>query len=203
MKPATPKPRRIMPMPCPVKTPGEREPRIEKKQCLKVVCRRPQGRGKKVCSRCQVDVAFVPSTASNIEQLPAISSNLHSHPSPSRSGLNKLPLPQTLIIIKAHKSSRIIKRHIHDLKPPSDLILHEMRGALIPLIGVLVVDGSVVFLRVLAAFEHELHKGVELGVGVLGVVHMMGSLSSISEYVLARNEAGMTYPVPFLQHHSR
>lgn len=56
-----------------------------------------------------------------------------------------------------------------------------------------------VLLGVLAAFEHQLHQGVELGVGVLRVIHVVGSLAEIS--VCVSNAEEISYPVPFLQHH--
>lgn len=69
-----------------------------------------------------------------------------------------------------------------------------MRSALVALVGVLIEDGGVVLLGVLAAFEHQLHQGVELGVGVLRVIHVVGGLAEISVYV---SNAERTYHTQF------
>jgi hypothetical protein len=94
-------------------------------------------------------------------------------------GLDVLAIPQTLVIVEANKSRSIIDRDIDDLEALSEFVFHELRSALVALVGVLIEDGGVVFLGVLAAFEHQLHQGVELGVGVLRVIHVVGSLAEI------------------------
>lgn len=65
---------------------------------------------------------------------------------------------------------------VEDLKTSSHLGLGEERSPLELLVHVLIEDSCVVLARIFAAFNHEQHQGVELGVCVLGVVSMSRGL---------------------------
>ena len=69
---------------------------------------------------------------------------------------------------------------IEELETLADFVLDEVRGALEALVRVFVVDGAVVFLRIFAAGEEQLDEGVELGVGVGGVVDVVLRLRTSS-----------------------
>lgn len=55
---------------------------------------------------------------------------------------------------------------------------HKEGGPLEALVSVLLINRGVMFLGVLAALENETHKGIELRVGVVRVVHMSWGLVS-------------------------
>jgi hypothetical protein len=52
----------------------------------------------------------------------------------------------------------------------ADLRLHETRGTLVTVVGVLVKDSAMVLTWVFTALEHQAHQGAQLGVGVVGIV---------------------------------
>ena len=66
-----------------------------------------------------------------------------------------LPQPKRPVIVKIDDIRRLVGRHIQHLKPLLHLALDELRSPLVALVGVLLEDGQVVFLRALAAFEHQ------------------------------------------------
>lgn len=112
-------------------------------------------------------------------------------------GLYVLAIPQTLVIVEANKSRRIIDRDIDNLEALSEFVFHEVRSALVALVGVFVEDGGVVLLGVLAAFEHQLDQGVELGVGVLRVIHVVRGLAEISVCCVSNTESAYHTQFPF------
>ena len=65
---------------------------------------------------------------------------------------------------------------LHSLETLAYLVLHELRSSLVPLVGVLVEDGTVVLLRVLAAFEDHQDEAMQLRMSVVGKVHMCNRL---------------------------
>ena len=57
------------------------------------------------------------------------------------------------------------------------LVLDELRSSLVPLVGVLVEDSTMMLLWVLAAFENQQDKTVKLRVRVIGEVDMLNRLN--------------------------
>lgn len=60
------------------------------------------------------------------------------------------------------------------MKAPFHLVLDKVRSPFETLISILVEDGTMMFLGILAAFNHEHDKVEELRIRVVGVVHMGG-----------------------------
>ena len=67
---------------------------------------------------------------------------------------------------------------IEELEALVDFVLDEVRGALEALVRVFVIDGAMMLLRIFAAGEEQLDEGVELGVGVSGVMDVVWRLGT-------------------------
>ena len=65
---------------------------------------------------------------------------------------------------------------LHSVETFAYLVLHELRSSLVPLVGVLFEDSTVVLLRVLAAFEDHQDEAMQLRISVVRKVHMCNRL---------------------------
>ena len=63
--------------------------------------------------------------------------------------------PYMLVGVEGAIRSGIVQRDVQDLEPSLHLSLSEVRRSLVPLVGVLVVDRTVVRMRTLTTFDHE------------------------------------------------
>lgn len=81
--------------------------------------------------------------------------------------------PKLLLVIRLMSPHRV-RHNIHNLKPFPHLCLGKERRSFESLVGILFINGAVMFPRVFTAFHHEQNKAVELGVGVVGVVGVCG-----------------------------
>ena len=80
-----------------------------------------------------------------------------------------LPAQACQLAIQHHRS---VVGDARDPEARAHLALHKMARALEPAVGVLLPNGVVVLARFMAALEHKGDEGVDLGVGVVGVVHV-------------------------------
>lgn len=75
-------------------------------------------------------------------------------------------------------ANRAICRHIQNLKAFFHFILNKKRSSFESLVRILVENGFVVFLGILATFDDERHQAIELRIGVIGVIDVSKRLSS-------------------------
>lgn len=81
-------------------------------------------------------------------------------------------LPEFVWIDLSSNASQAVGRNVHDLKAPFHLVLDKLRSPFETLIRVLVKDGTMMFLRILAALDHENDKVEKLRIGVVGIVNV-------------------------------
>ena len=85
-------------------------------------------------------------------------------------------LPELVGIDLCSQAGRAVGRNLHNLKASFHLVLDKVRGSFETLVGVFVEDGTMMFLRILAAFNHEHHKVEQLRISIVGVVNVCGRL---------------------------
>ena len=85
-----------------------------------------------------------------------------------------LSIPQRLVVVKADESGSIVVHNFNDLESSSKLILDKLGSLLVAFVEIFIVDSTMMFLRVLAALEHQFDQGVKLRVCVIGIVDVSG-----------------------------